>query len=107
MAAQPPRELLYDPQRVTHPSRARQLPRTNGETIRLEPLLNVNGIPLVPIERKDPANTAADLIKAIDQVERSKRIAPDLFVPSLLIAVSDGPLMRVGNITSGRQRFTP
>ena len=59
------------------------------------------------IELKDPANAAADLNVAIDQFGRYKETAPDLFVPNLLLVVSDGLLTRVGSITSGRQRFTP
>jgi type I restriction enzyme R subunit len=78
-----------------------------GRAIRPDVLLYVNGLPLVLIELKDPANLAADLNTAIGQIERYKRDAPDLFVPNLLIAVSDGLLTRVGSITSGRQRFTP
>ncbi len=70
-------------------------------------MLYVNGLPLVVIELKDPANTAADLNVAIDQFGRYKETAPDLFVPNLLLVASDGLLTRVGSITSGRQRFTP
>ncbi len=40
------------------------------------------------IELKDPANTAADLDVAIDQLGRYKQIAPDLFVPNLLLVGS-------------------
>ena len=79
----------------------------NGKTIRPDLVLYVNGLPLVVIELKDPANTAADLNLAIDQLGRYKTIAPDLFVPNLLLVASDGLLTRVGSITSGRQRFTP
>jgi type I restriction enzyme R subunit len=79
----------------------------SGKTIRPDLLLYVNGLPLVLIELKDPGNVSADLNMAIDQVTRYKQVAPDLFVPNLLIAVSDGLLTRVGSITSGRQRFTP
>ena len=79
----------------------------NGKTIRLDLVLYVNGLPLVVIELKDPANTAADLNVAIDQLGRYKTIAPDLLVPNLLLVASDGLLTRVGSITSGRQRFTP
>ena len=67
----------------------------------------MNGLPLVVIELKDPAKTAADLDVAIDQLGRYKTIAPDLFVPNLLLVASDGLLTRVGSITSGRQRFMP
>jgi type I restriction enzyme R subunit len=79
----------------------------SGKTIRPDLLLYVNGLPLVVIELKDPADTAADLNVAIDQLGRYKELAPDLFVPNVLLAVSDGLLTRVGSITSGRQRFTP
>jgi type I restriction enzyme R subunit len=79
----------------------------NNRTIRPDLALFANGLPLAVIELKDPANTAADLNTAIDQFGRYKRIAPDLFVPNLLLAVSDGLLTRVGSITSDRQRFSP
>ena len=79
----------------------------SGKTIRTDLILYINGLPLVVIELKDPANAAADLNMAIDQFERYKETAPDLFVPNLLLVASDGLLTRVGSITSGRQRFTP
>jgi len=79
----------------------------NGRTIRPDLVLYVNGLPLVVIELKDPANTAATLDIAIDQLGRYKSIAPDLFVPNLLLVASDGLLTRVGSITSERQRFAP
>lgn len=79
----------------------------DGKTIRPDLVLYVNGLPLVVIELKDPANAAATLDVAIDQLGKYKAIAPDLFVPNLLLVASDGLLTRVGSITSGRQRFTP
>jgi type I restriction enzyme R subunit len=79
----------------------------NGKSIRPDLILYVNGLPLVVIELKHPANTGATLDIAIDQLGRYKTIAPDLFVPNLLLVASDGLLTRVGSITSGRQRFTP
>jgi type I restriction enzyme R subunit len=79
----------------------------DGKTVRPDLVLYVNGLPLVVIELKDPANTAADLNVAIDQLGRYESIAPDLFVPNLLLVASDGLLTRVGSITSGRRRFTP
>jgi type I restriction enzyme, R subunit len=79
----------------------------NGKTVRPDLVLYVNGLPLVVIELKDPANTAATLDVAIDQLGRYKTVAPDLFMPNLLLVASDGLLTRVGSITSGRQRFMP
>jgi type I restriction enzyme, R subunit len=78
-----------------------------GKSIRPDLILFVNGLPLVVIELKDPANAAATLDVAIEQFDRYKTTAPDLFVPNLLLVASDGLLTRVGSITSGRQRFTP
>ena len=57
----------------------------SGKTIRPDLMLYVNGLPLLVIELKDPADTAADLDVAIDQLGRYKPIAPDLFVPNLLL----------------------
>ncbi|HYH67915.1 MAG TPA: type I restriction endonuclease subunit R [Urbifossiella sp.] len=79
----------------------------NEKAIRPDLVLYVNGLPLVVIELKDPANAAATLDVAIDQLGRYKTVAPDLFVPNLLLVASDGLLTRAGSITSGRQRFTP
>jgi type I restriction enzyme R subunit len=78
-----------------------------GKTIRLDLALFVNGLPLVIIELKDPADVQADLNRAIDQFQRYKEIVPDLFFPNVLLAVSDGLLTRVGSITSSRERFSP
>ncbi len=79
----------------------------NGKAIRLDLVLFVNGLPVVLIELKAPADPTADLNAAIDQFGRYMPAAPDLFVPNLVLVVSDGLLTRVGSITSGRQRFTP
>jgi type I restriction enzyme R subunit len=80
---------------------------SDGKTIRPDLVAFVNGLPLALIELKDPANPSADLNMAIDQLARYKTVSPDLFVPNLLLAASDGLLTRVGSMTSGRQRFTP
>lgn len=80
---------------------------TNGKTIRPDLILFVNGLPLVVIELKDPANESASMNVAIDQFGRYKEIAPDLFVANMVLAVSDGLLTRVGSITSSHERFGP
>jgi type I restriction enzyme R subunit len=75
--------------------------------IRLDLVVFLNGLPIAVIELKDPTDTQADLGVAIDQLGRYRQTAPDLFVPNLLLAVSDGMLTRIGSITSGRSRFMP
>ena len=79
----------------------------SGKIIRPDLTVFLNGLPVVVIELKDPADTQADLNVAIDQLDRYAQTAPDLFVPNVLLAVSDGMLTRVGSITSGRSRFMP
>lgn len=79
----------------------------SGKIIRPDLTVFLNGLPIAVIELKDPTDTQADLGVAIDQLERYVQTAPDLFVPNLLLAVSDGMLTRVGSITSGRSRFMP
>jgi type I restriction enzyme R subunit len=79
----------------------------SGKVIRADLTVFLNGLPIALIELKDPADTQADLVVAIDQLERYMQAAPDLFVPNLVLVVSDGMLTRVGSITSGRSRFMP
>ncbi|MEQ1685380.1 MAG: type I restriction endonuclease subunit R [Burkholderiaceae bacterium] len=79
----------------------------SGKIIRPDLTVFLNGLPVAVIELKDPTDTQADLGSAIDQLDRYAQTAPDLFVPNVLLAVSDGLLTRVGSITSGRSRFMP
>lgn len=79
----------------------------SGQLIRPDLTVFLNGLPIAVIELKDPADAQADLGTAVDQLGRYAQTAPDLFVPNVLLAVSDGLLTRVGSITSGRSRFMP
>jgi type I restriction enzyme, R subunit len=78
-----------------------------GKAIRADLVLYINGLPLVVIELKDPADPQATLGTAIDQLRGYTRSVPELFVPNLMMVASDGLLTRVGSITSGPQRFMP
>lgn len=79
----------------------------SGKFIRPDLTVFLNGLPIAVIELKDPSDTSADLNAAIGQLGRYMQTAPDLFVPNLLLVVSDGLLTRVGSITSGPARFMP
>ena len=79
----------------------------SGKIIRPDLTVFLNGLPVAVIELKDPTDTQADLGVAINQLDRYAQTAPDLFVPNVLLAVSDGLLTRVGSLTSGRSRFMP
>ena len=78
-----------------------------GTHIRPDLTVFLNGLPVAVIELKDPASAEADLGVAIEQLNRYKATAPDLFVPNLALVVSDGLLTRVGSITSDHSRFMP
>lgn len=78
-----------------------------GKPVRPDLLVFLNGLPIAVVELKDPTDPQADLGMAIDQMGRYMNTAPDLFVPNLLLVVSDGLLTRVGSITSGHDRFMP
>jgi type I restriction enzyme R subunit len=78
-----------------------------GKFIRPDLTVFLNGLPVAVVELKDPSGIGADLNAAIHQIGRYTQTAPDLFVPNLLLVVSDGLLTRVGSITSGTARFMP
>jgi type I restriction enzyme R subunit len=77
------------------------------KSIRLDLVVFLNGLPIAVIELKDPTDLQADLDVAIEQLDRYRDKAPELFVPNLVRVVSDGMLTRVGSITSDRSRFMP
>ena len=79
----------------------------SDKMIRTDLVVFLNGLPIAVIELKDPTDTEATLDVAIDQLDRYMQLAPDLFVPNLLLVVSDGMLTRVGSTTSGASRFMP
>jgi type I restriction enzyme R subunit len=71
-----------------------------GKSIRPDLILYVNGLPLALVELKNPSTESADVWSAIDQLARYQQLAPDLFIPNLLLVATDGLLTRVGSITS-------
>ncbi len=79
----------------------------SGKLIRPDLAVFLNGLPVAVIELKDPTVTRAGLGVAVDQFNRYMQVAPDLFVPSMVLVASDGMLTRVGSITSGRAGFMP
>ncbi|MFN4054074.1 MAG: type I restriction endonuclease subunit R, partial [Alishewanella aestuarii] len=70
-------------------------------------ILMVNGIPLVVIELKNPADENADIEAAYNQIQNYKHDIPQLFNYNLLNIISDGTLARFGSLTANFERFTP
>ncbi len=79
----------------------------NRKNRRPDIVVFVNGLPLVVIELKNPADEKATLQHAFNQIETYKTDIPDLFNYNEMVVISDGLEARAGTITSGRDRFMP
>ncbi len=74
-------------------------------TRRPDIILFVNGLPLVLLELKNPADKNADIWKAFDQIQTYKAQIPDLFQYNELLVISDGSEARLGGLSSSAERF--
>ncbi len=70
-------------------------------------LLFVNGLPLVVIELKNPADEKATIKTAFKQIETYKAMIPGLFTFNAINVISDGLEARAGSLSAGYQRFSP
>ena len=68
-------------------------------------ILFVNGLPLVVIELKNPADEHATIRKAFDQIQTYKAIIPSLFFYNAFCVISDGLEAKAGTISSAFSRF--
>lgn len=74
-------------------------------TRRPDVILFVNGLPLVLIELKNPADENADIWKAYDQIQTYKEQIPDVFQYNELLVISDGTDARLGSLSANAERF--
>jgi type I restriction enzyme, R subunit len=74
-------------------------------TRRPDIVLFVNGMPLVLIELKNPADGSADIWKAYDQIQTYKEQIPDVFQYNGVLVVSDGSEARLGSLSANAERF--
>ena len=70
-------------------------------------VLFVNGLPLVVIELKNPADAEATVWAAYNQLQTYKQQIPSLLAYNALLAISDGLTARLGSLTADRERFMP
>jgi len=68
-------------------------------------ILFINGLPLVLIELKNPADEAADIWKAYDQIQTYKEHIPDVFQYNEVLVISDGSEARLGSLSANAERF--
>ncbi|WP_368647662.1 type I restriction endonuclease subunit R [Castellaniella ginsengisoli] len=67
----------------------------------------VNGLPLVVIELKNPANEQTDIWDAFNQIQTYKEEIGDLFNTNVAVVVSDGFTARLGSLTANQERMQP
>ncbi len=70
-------------------------------------VLYVNGLPLVVIELKNPADENATTFDAFNQLQTYKLQIPSLLTYNCLLVASDGIEARVGTLTADWERFAP
>lgn len=68
-------------------------------------ILFVNGLPLVLLELKNPADENADIWKAFEQIQTYKEQIPDVFQYNEVLVISDGSQARLGSLTSDTERY--
>lgn len=74
-------------------------------TRRPDIILFVNGLPLVLIELKNPADENADVWKAYDQIQTYKEQIPDVFQYNEILVISDGTEALLGSLSADSERF--
>jgi type I restriction enzyme R subunit len=74
-------------------------------TRRPDIVLFVNGLPLVLIELKNPADLNADVWKAFHQIQTYKAQIPDIFQTNEVLVVSDGSEALLGSLSADSERF--
>ena len=79
----------------------------NNNNRRADIVLFVNGMPLVVIELKNPADEEATIWDAFNQLQTYKDQIPSLFNYNEILVISDGLEARAGTLTSKKDRFMP
>ena len=77
----------------------------NGNNKRPDIILFINGLPLVVIELKNPADENATIKSAFKQLQTYKEIIPGLFTYNGFMIISDGLEAKAGSLSSGMSRF--
>ncbi|MCK9395191.1 MAG: type I restriction endonuclease subunit R [Methylobacter sp.] len=74
-------------------------------TRRPDIILFVNGLPLVLLELKNPADLTADVWKAYGQIDTYKEQIPDVFQYNEVLVISDGTEALMGSLSADKERF--
>ncbi|WP_374493230.1 type I restriction endonuclease subunit R [Brachymonas sp.] len=74
-------------------------------TRRPDIVLFLNGLPVVLLELKNPADENADVWKAYEQIQTYKEQIPDVFQYNEVLVVSDGSEALMGALSSTAERY--
>ena len=74
-------------------------------TRRPDIILFINGLPMVLLEIKNPADKNADVWKAYEQIQTYKEQIPDVFQTNEILVISDGTEALMGSLSSDAERF--
>ncbi|MFV1975897.1 MAG: type I restriction endonuclease [Candidatus Scalindua sp.] len=77
----------------------------NNVNKRPDVVIFVNGLPLVVIEMKNPADENATVRSAFKQLQTYNQAIPSLFTYNSLMIISDGLEAKAGSISAGFSRF--
>ena len=76
-------------------------------TRRPDVVLFVNGLPLVVIELKNPADEEATIWTAYHQLQTYQAQIPSIFATNVALIISDGVQARIGTLGAGKEWFKP
>ncbi|MDO9046885.1 MAG: type I restriction endonuclease subunit R [Methylobacter sp.] len=74
-------------------------------TRRPDIILFINGLPLILLELKNPADLTADVWKAYEQIQTYKEQIPDVFQYNEVLVISDGTEALMGSLSADTERF--
>jgi type I restriction enzyme R subunit len=74
---------------------------------RADVVLFVNGLPLVVMELKNPADEKATIWSAFNQLQTYKHQIPSLMRFNEALVITDGTEARIGSLTADKERFMP
>ena len=70
-------------------------------------IIFINGLPVVVMELKNPADESATITDAFNQLQTYKAEITSLFHTNAFLITSDGILARIGSLTANEERFMP
>lgn len=77
----------------------------NHNNKRPDIVLFINGLPLVVMELKNPADENAGVQAAFNQLQTYQQLIPSLFACNAFLVISDGWFAKIGTLTSDYARF--